>query len=997
MLALKEFADFITLHKADLTATYARLLAESGAGYETFPVNSRLASARKLIKAVAEACETESPEPLNRLFEGQITENQRWAANIAPPQPLVEVECLGQMLTPVVTNLEAGKFLWQILAEVRARVFPAEASGPTPPSTLSRNGGEKEESSSHRAERGQVEEALRESEERFHLIVDMALDAVITMDAEGRITTWNPQAETIFGWSRQEVVGQSLADTIIPPQYREAHQRGLKHFLATREGPVLNRRIEITALHSDGHEFPVELTISPLQSGEILTFSAFIRDITERKQLEQQLRKSIEHRTHQVQVSTEMAQEIAAAPALVDLFRRIVDLIQERFGYYHVQIYILEAEDLVMQAGTGEPGRKLKEAGHKIALAAEKSLVARAARTGEPILVPNVFQEPGWLPNPLLPDTKSELSVPIKLRDKVLGVLDAQHDAHGGLTEEDQLLLMGLCGQIAVAINTRQVKAEGEQTQVVLLESEQKYRELVDTLPIGIYRNTPGPKGHFLEANPALVAMFEADSKEEFLKYNASDMYQNPEDRKVLSEKLSRLGYIKNEELRLKTLKGRDIWGAVTAVMKKEANGRVYFDGIIEDISERKRSEETAVERTRLNAFSATVGLALTQNVTLRDMLQQCTEAMVEYLEAAFARIWTLNPAENMLELQASAGMYTHLDGPHGRVPVGKFKIGLIAQERKPHLTNEVLNDPRVGDKEWAKREGMIAFAGYPLIVGDQLVGVMAMFARKHLAEEVLRLMASVANTIALSIDHKQAEAALTKRAMQLGAMAQVSAAASTILDINQLLPEVVNLIRNEFDFYYVGLFLVDETGEWAVLQAGTGEAGRIQLENNHRLAVGGQSMIGWSIQNRRARIALDVGQEAVHFQNPLLPDTHSEMALPLISRGEVIGALTVQSVERGAFSDDDLTLLQAMADQIANAIANAHLFEQAQRRAGREQTIREITEKMRAASSLEQLVKMTAEELGQRFSAEYALIDLGIDHSVENLAQQPNGTEESD
>ena len=87
-------------------------------------------------------------------------------------------------------------------------------------------------------------------------------------------------------------------------------------------------------------------------------------------------------------------------------------------------------------------------------------------------------------------------------------------------------------------------------------------------------------------------------------------------------------------------------------------------------------------------------------------------------------------PQGDVLELQASAGLYTHLDGPHSRVPVGQYKIGLIAQERKPHLTNTVVGDPRVSDQEWAQREGMVAFAGYPLIVEDRLVGVMAMFAR---------------------------------------------------------------------------------------------------------------------------------------------------------------------------------------------------------------------------------------------------------------------------
>jgi PAS domain S-box-containing protein len=197
-------------------------------------------------------------------------------------------------------------------------------------------------------------------------------------------------------------------------------------------------------------------------------------------------------------------------------------------------------------------------------------------------------------------------------------------------------------------------------------------------------------------------------------------------------------------------------------------SGKRYFTGIVRDIRERKRAEEAQAEQTRLSALGADIGAALTQNDNLPDMLQRCAETLVKHLEAAFARVWTLNDAAGVLELQASAGMYTHTDGPHGRVPVGKFKIGLIAEERLPHLTNEVVGDPRVGDQEWARREGMIAFAGYPLIVDNRLVGVMGMFARHALTETALDAMESVANGIALGIERKRSEQALLEQTRAL-------------------------------------------------------------------------------------------------------------------------------------------------------------------------------------------------------------------------------------
>ena len=131
-----------------------------------------------------------------------------------------------------------------------------------------------------------------EGDERFRLLVAHALDAVITIDAQGRITSWNPQAERLFGWPEADVLGRRLSDTIVPPVYRAAHERGLAHFRATGQGPALNRRIELTALRRDGTEFPVELAITAMRLGDATVFSAFLRDITDRKRTEKALRDS---------------------------------------------------------------------------------------------------------------------------------------------------------------------------------------------------------------------------------------------------------------------------------------------------------------------------------------------------------------------------------------------------------------------------------------------------------------------------------------------------------------------------------------------------------------------------------------------------------------------------------------------------------------------------------------------------------------------------------
>lgn len=188
----------------------------------------------------------------------------------------------------------------------------------------------------------------------------------------------------------------------------------------------------------------------------------------------------------------------------------------------------------------------------------------------------------------------------------------------------------------------------------------------------------------------------------------------------------------------------------------------------IPDAIETDRLREAVSEPARLAEFAAEIGRILIQGKELRETLCRCAEAMVLHLGAAFARIWTLDEEDQILVLRASAGRYTHVNGAHARVPVGALKIGRIARDRKPHLTNDVLADPGVSDRAWARRENMKSFAGYPLIVDERLVGVMGMFAHQALSEATLDAMAAVANAIALGIDRCRQEELVAERTREL-------------------------------------------------------------------------------------------------------------------------------------------------------------------------------------------------------------------------------------
>jgi len=316
----------------------------------------------------------------------------------------------------------------------------------------------------------------------------------------------------------------------------------------------------------------------------------------------------------------------------------------------------------------------------------------------------------------------------------------------------------------------------------------------------------------------------------------------------------------------------------------------------------------------------------------------------------------------------------------------------------------DVESDSRVDERMRAQvvGQGFRALALMPLHSGNRWRGLVTFLwetphtfslEERHHLQELSKPAAAAVTSRRAYVAQQQAREVSERRALRLQAAAEVSRTVNSILEPGALLQRVVDLVRERFDLYYAGLFLVDprkvlsqpkggewtdEPGEWAVLRAGTGEAGQQMVAQGHKLRVGGESMIGACVAGAEARIAFDVGEEAVRFDNPFLPETRSEMALPLTARGQAIGAMTIQSTQASAFSDEDITVLQTMADQVAIAIDNARLLEQTQRRAERERQVRTITDRVRRAPDREMILRTVLQELGQMLGASESVIQLG-------------------
>jgi signal transduction histidine kinase/ActR/RegA family two-component response regulator len=357
----------------------------------------------------------------------------------------------------------------------------------------------------------------------------------------------------------------------------------------------------------------------------------------------------------------------------------------------------------------------------------------------------------------------------------------------------------------------------------------------------------------------------------------------------------------------------------------------------VDDVSESQL--ETLIERERLAVLARHISTALIQGETLEQMLQSCAEVLVQRLDAAFARIWTLNPDTKILELRASAGTSTHLDGLDSRVPLGQFLIGVIAQERQPHLTNQVIGDPRVGNQEWAKENGMVAFAGYPLIVEAQVIGVVAMFARKELTEAVLQSLGVIANGLALGIARKRVEEErrrLLHEAVTLNGLGRLIA---SNLDL-ETLAQAVTDAATDLTGAQFGVFCynaVDTRGVPQMLYTLTGVP-RDQFERfpmpSARDLFGPNFCGDGAVRIGDVKTDTRYGKNSPFFGLPpgRLP-VRSFLSVPVVSRsGEALGGLFFGHSELNVFRSQHERILVVMAAQAAIAMDNARLADLAER-----------------------------------------------------------------
>jgi PAS domain S-box-containing protein len=400
-----------------------------------------------------------------------------------------------------------------------------------------------------------------------------------------------------------------------------------------------------------------------------------------------------------------------------------------------------------------------------------ESVLHYVVRTQESVILDDASAQNSFSADAYLRQThaRSVLCLPLVKQARLIGVLYLENNLTSHVFTPARIaVLQLLASQAAISLENALLYTEVREAEGRVRRAEGELRRVVDTVPALAWSTLPDGANDFCNQGWLdYTSLSLADTRG-----SGWTAAFHPEDLAAHQDKWRHAvatGAVFEHEARLRRADGAYRWFLHRAVpLCNDAGHIIKWYGTSTDIEDRKQVEQVRTEQARYAAVRAEVSVAFSKAADLREILRGCAEAIVRHLGAAFARLWTPTEDGETLELQASAGLYTHHDGPHSRIAVGQLKIRLIAAERKPHLTNGVMNDPRVNDQVWARKEGMVAFAGYPLIVEERLVGVMALFARARLSAATLDTLAAVADLIAQGIEPKHAEERVRQQEREL-------------------------------------------------------------------------------------------------------------------------------------------------------------------------------------------------------------------------------------
>ncbi len=810
----------------------------------------------------------------------------------------------------------------------------------------------------------QATEEIQRTELLYRQIMDSITDFILVKGEKSRIIWANKAFRDYYGMSSEQIIGASELPAVGPEYARQSVQDDAYIFESGQ--PLLIP--EEPVLRFDGEVRPFQTVKTPIfnEAGRVIMTVGVSRDITEAKRVQDM----ITARAAQLATVSEVATVIATILNPDEMLQTVVDMTKGSFGFYHAHIYLVDEgqHTLVLTKGAGDIGRQMVSEGRRIPLDAEKSLVARAARTREGVIVNDVRLDPDFLPHPLLPETRSEMAVPMMIGDQLLGVLDVQADAVGRFTEEDVLIETTLSSQVAVALqNARQYAAARA--------SEELTRTVIDSTPDWIFikdldhRFRLVNKGYLDSMHMQLDDVIGKTDLE--LGFPEELVLGNPEkgirgfwadDNLVFSTNETQhypddLVLLDGEEHILDTIK--------TPV--RDSSGKPW--GVLafaRDVTEL----QTLVQQNRILYEGSR---ALSRCTTFDDVIKTLSESsLLRHFDNVslnlFNRPWTDTPPTTVRVISVWEKIPGSARFKAGQVLPINMLSGVEQQAKGPNLiVGDVAHAPEMDNpiRQSLLDSGIRAIVHYKVMVSGEFIGTLsAMGSETHnFTEDETRTFLSLADQAVTVVQglrlFEQVQRALEETATLYAANRRLIEAQ----DLDEMMQAVMEALNYPgFNRSALYLFDYDDAGELdgVVVRANVSLKGEPPS-----FPTGMRFDREWArrdftrMMSNQPVFFDETGDDARSY------GIYSSANLPLWLGDRQLGVVVLTSGSEHHFTDEEKRMSAPLAQQASVAVQNRLLLESAQARAQREQHLREITARVRSSMDPEVILRTAVRELG--------------------------------
>lgn len=613
-------------------------------------------------------------------------------------------------------------------------------------------------------------------------------------------------------------------------------------------------------------------------------------------------------------------------------------------GANDAHIYLYQDERLVFGASLWSDGRK----GSEWAEPRPNGLTYTVARQGMAVIVPDLRVHPLFA-NSSSNWTGAIIGLPLKVGERVLGVMNLAYLEPRTFSEAEVRILGLLADQAAIAISNAQLHQDVQ-------TSETRYRTLVENIPIGMFRLSPGQAGRFIMTNPAFRRMFGFTSDIEVQNRPASDIF-DPQDLKACSEKLLQDRNLNGVELPLRKRDGTPLWGLVTAQVVEEAGAPAYYDCTVLDITARRQAEAELRRQAEEMAAITRVSREITSVPDLQPVLASIALNAAQLSESDASGVYALQP-DGLLRIVASYGVgqaFLHTINSRG-IQVGEGTIGEATYLRRPVQVPNTACDLRYPFSDLAEMEGIRAILAVPMLRGDEIKGGIVLWRRQphYFTTQEVAFLQALAQQCVNAIENARLLEETQRRAHQLAVLNRIASAVNHAPTLDELLEVIYREVTAivPADAFFIALY---DTATNEISYRIRVDEGVREPPERHTLSTG---LTVETIKAKKPLLIRDWEREKhLHPHPPRLWGTmkvpQAWLSVPMLLGENVIGVFCLQAYYPNAYGEDEERLLVTIADQVAVVIEKARLLEETQQRALEQAIISEVARALNAAMTV--------------------------------------------